>query len=94
KQAADKLAAAQARADKLTALGAVTVAAKAGDEGKLFGSVGTRDVAEAITAAGVEVAKAEVLMPNGAIRNVGDFELEVQLHSDVVAAIKISVVPE
>ena len=94
KQAADKLAAAQARADKLTALGAVTVSAKAGDEGKLFGSVGTRDVADAITAAGVEVAKAEVLMPNGAIRNVGDFELEVQLHSDVVAAIKISVVPE
>jgi len=94
KQAADKLAAAQARADKLTALGAVTVSAKAGDEGKLFGSVGTRDVAEAITAAGVEVAKAEVLMPNGAIRNVGDFELEVQLHSDVVAVIKISVVPE
>ncbi|MEZ5506774.1 MAG: 50S ribosomal protein L9 [Gammaproteobacteria bacterium] len=94
KQAADKLAAAQARADKLTALGAVTVSAKAGDEGKLFGSVGTRDVADAITAAGVEVAKAEVLMPNGAIRNVGDFELEVQLHSDVVAVIKISVVPE
>ena len=94
KQAADKLAAAQARADKLTALGAVTVSAKAGDEGKLFGSVGTRDGADAITAAGVEVAKAEVLMPNGAIRNVGDFELEVQLHSDVVAVIKISVVPE
>lgn len=94
KQAADKLAAAQARADKLAALGVVTVSAKAGDEGKLFGSVGTRDVAEAITAAGVEIAKSEVLMPNGAIRNVGDFELEIQLHSDVVAVVKISVVPE
>lgn len=94
KQANEKLAAAQARADKLTALGSVTIPAKAGDEGKLFGSVGTRDVADAITAAGVEVSKAEVLMPNGAIRNIGDFELDVQLHSDVVATVKVSVVPE
>ena len=94
KQANDKLAAAQARADKLAELASVTLPAKAGDEGKLFGSVGTRDIAEAITAAGVAVAKAEVLMPNGAIRAVGDFEIDVQLHSDVVATIKISVVPE
>ena len=94
KQANDKLAAAQARADKLTEIGSVTIPAKAGDEGKLFGSVGTRDIAEAITAAGVAVAKAEVLMPNGAIRNTGDFELTVQLHSDVAATIKVSVVPE
>lgn len=94
KQANDKLAAAQARADKLTEIGSVTIPAKAGDEGKLFGSVGTRDIADAITAAGVEVAKAEVLMPNGAIRNIGDFELTVQLHSDVAGTIKVSVVPE
>jgi large subunit ribosomal protein L9 len=94
KQANDKLAAAQARADKLTEIGSVTIPAKAGDEGKLFGSVGTRDIADAITAAGVAVAKAEVLMPNGAIRNTGDFELTVQLHSDVAATIKVSVVPE
>lgn len=94
KQANDKLAAAQARADKLAELASVTLPAKAGDEGKLFGSVGTRDIADAITAAGVAVAKAEVLMPNGAIRAVGDFEIDVQLHSDVVATIKISVVPE
>ena len=94
KQANEKLAAAQARADKLAAIGAVTIPAKAGDEGKLFGSVGTRDVAEAITAAGVEVGKADVLMPDGAIRNVGDVELSIQLHSDVVVAIRVSVVPE
>lgn len=94
KQANEKLGAAQARADKLTEIGSVTISAKAGDEGKLFGSVGTRDIAEAITAAGVAVAKAEVLMPNGAIRNIGDFELTVQLHSDVAATIKVSVVPE
>lgn len=94
KQANDKLAAAQARADKLTELGSVTIPAKAGDEGKLFGSVGTRDVADAITAAGLEVSKAEVLMPNGPIRTTGDFELSVQLHSDLVATVKVSVVPE
>lgn len=94
KQANDKLAAAQARADKLAALGSVTIPAKSGDEGKLFGSVGTRDVAEAITAAGLEVSKAEVLMPTGPIRTTGDFELSVQLHSDVVATVNISVVPE
>jgi len=94
KQANEKLGAAQARADKLTEMGTVTIAAKSGDEGKLFGSVGTRDIADAITAAGLEVSKAEVLMPNGAIRNTGDFEIDVQLHSDVVATIKVSVVPE
>ena len=94
KQASDKLAASQARADKLAELGSVTIPAKCGDEGKLFGSVGTRDIAEAITAAGVSVSKAEVLMPNGAIRNTGDFELEVQLHSDIVGSIKVSVVPD
>ncbi|MFZ5602015.1 MAG: 50S ribosomal protein L9 [Pseudomonadota bacterium] len=94
KQANEKLAAAQARAEKLIAIAAVTVSAKAGDEGKLFGSVGTRDIADAVTAAGLEVAKAEVLMPNGLIRAVGDYEITLQLHSDVAATIKVSVVPE
>ncbi|RLT92206.1 50S ribosomal protein L9 [Ketobacter sp.] len=94
KAAADKLSAAQARADKLVELGAVTVSAKSGDEGKLFGSVGTRDIADAITAAGIEVTKAEVLMPNGAIRSTGDYEIDLQVHSDVTATIKVSVVPE
>jgi large subunit ribosomal protein L9 len=70
------------------------VPAKAGDEGKLFGSVGTRDIADAVTAAGLEVTKAEVLLPNGLIRVVGDYEVSLQLHSDVVATIKVSVVPE
>ena len=92
--AADQQAAAQARADKITELGSVTIPAKSGDEGKLFGSVGTRDIADALTAAGVETVKAEVLMPNGAIRNTGDFELDIQVHSDVTATIKVSVVPE
>lgn len=94
KQANENLAAAQVRAEKLAEIAAVTVPAKAGDEGKLFGSVGTRDIADAITAAGLQVSKAEVLMPNGLIRNVGDFEVTLQLHSDVAATIKVSVVPE
>lgn len=94
RQAASEVDAANQRAAKLTELAAVTVTAKAGDEGKLFGSVGTRDIATAITDAGVEVKKAEVLMPNGPIRHTGDFVIEIQLHSDVRGEIKVSVVPE
>lgn len=94
RQAASEVDAANQRAAKLTELASVTVTAKAGDEGKLFGSVGTRDIATAITDAGVEVKKAEVLMPNGPIRHTGDFVIEIQLHSDVRGEIKVSVVPE
>lgn len=80
---AEQLAAAEARAEKVNALEAVVIASKAGDEGKLFGSIGTRDIAEAITAAGVEVAKSEVRLPEGALRTTGEFEISVQLHSEV-----------
>ncbi len=90
---ADQLAAAQARAEKVNALESVTIASKAGDEGKLFGSIGTRDIADAITAAGVEVKKSEVLMPNGTLRDVGEFEIELHLHADVFANITVKVVP-
>ena len=89
-KAAEKLAAAQVRAEKLNGL-TVSITSKAGDEGKLYGSIGTRDIAEAITAAGVEVAKNEVSLPEGAIRNVGDFEIALQLHPDVSSSITISV---
>jgi large subunit ribosomal protein L9 len=92
KAAADHLAAAQARAAKLAALGEITIAANAGEEGKLFGSVGTADIADAITAAGVEVAKAEVKMPQGALRHIGEFSIDVALHSDVTQAITVKVV--
>jgi large subunit ribosomal protein L9 len=93
-QAAEQLAAAQARGEKLSGA-VVSLAAKAGDEGKLFGSVGTRDIAEAITAqAGVEVEKAEVKLPTGALRTTGEFEIDVQLHSDVTVSIKLAIVPE
>lgn len=91
--AAAKLADAQARAAKLAEL-VITIAANAGDEGKLFGSIGTRDVAEAITKAGLAVEKAEVRMPAGAIRETGEFEVSIQLHSDVMQAVKLVVIPE
>ncbi|MBB1269713.1 50S ribosomal protein L9 [Shewanella sp. SR44-3] len=93
KLAAD-LATATARAEKLTALEAVVIASKAGDEGKLFGSIGNRDIADAVTAAGVELAKSEVRLPLGALRTTGDFEVEVQVHTEVKALVKVSVVAE
>lgn len=89
---AEELAAAQARAEKLNALEPVVITAKAGDEGKLFGSIGTRDIAAAVTAAGVEIAKSEVLLPNGTLREVGEYEIELQLHADVFAKIQLHVV--
>jgi len=93
KAAADKLSAAQSRADQLNDK-EVTIVSKAGDEGKLFGSIGVRDIADTITAAGVEVSKSEVRLPEGAIRSVGDFDVSVQVHSDVIAIVKLSVVAE
>ena len=90
---AERLAAAQARAETLNGKD-VTIVAKAGDEGKLFGSVGTRDIAEAVSALGTEVSKAEVKLPEGALRTTGEFEIDLQLHSDVFASIKVIVVAE
>jgi large subunit ribosomal protein L9 len=91
---ADQLAAAEARAAALTALAVVTIAAPAGDEGKLFGSVGTRDIADAITAAGFATTKAEVKLPNGTLRDTGEYTVDLQLHSDVTASIKIVIIQE
>lgn len=91
---AEQLAAAEARAAKVAELAEVTIAAPAGDEGKLFGSIGTRDIAEAITAAGVEVSKAEVKLPTGTLRETGEFEIDLQLHSDVMTSIKLNIVQE
>ena len=88
------LAAAEARAAKVVELAEVTIASKAGDEGKLFGSIGTRDIADAITEAGVEVAKSEVRLPLGAIRETGEFEIAIHLHNDVDTSINIVVIAE
>lgn len=93
RRAAETLAAAQARAQQLTGL-AVTIPAKAGDEGRLFGSVGTGDVADAVTAAGVPVDRHEVRMPEGPLRACGEYEVELHLHTDVDASVQVHVVPE
>jgi len=93
KEAADKLASATARGEALEGL-AITIAANAGDEGKLFGSIGSKDIADAITAAGTEVEKSEVRLPNGVIRTTGQFEVDVQLHAEVTATITLTVEAE
>ena len=91
--AAEKLATAQARAEKLAEL-EITIARKASDEGKLFGSVSNIDIADAVTEAGVEISKQEVRMPLGAIRTTGEYEVGVHLHSDVNAALNVTVAAE
>ncbi len=93
KVAADKLAAAQKRADVLAKI-EVVIAHKAGDEGKLFGSVGTVDIAKAMTDAGSVVDKNEVRLPEGIIRQVGEYAIDVNLHADVTVAVNVSVVAE
>jgi large subunit ribosomal protein L9 len=94
KAANEKLAEAQAKAEKLQDI-VVTIAASAGEGGKLFGSIGTRDLAEAITAqAKVEVNKQEVRLPQGALRQVGEYEISIGLHTDVAFNVKVVVVAE
>jgi len=88
------LATAEARAVKLVELAEITIASKAGDEGKLFGSIGTRDIADAITEAGVEITKAEVRLPLGAIRETGEFEIAIHLHTDVDTSINVIVIAQ
>jgi large subunit ribosomal protein L9 len=92
--AADTTAAAEARAAAINELGLISIPANAGEEGKLFGSVGTRDIAEAVTAAGCDVDKSEVRLPEGALRELGEFEIAVQLHGDVSASVAVAVIPE
>ena len=86
------LAAAEQRAAAIEALVSVSIEATAGEEGKLFGSVGTRDISEAITAAGVEIDKSEVRLPEGVIRELGEYEVMLQLHGNVAASIAVAVV--
>jgi large subunit ribosomal protein L9 len=92
--AAETLAAAQARAETINSLGLISIAANAGEEGKLFGSIGTRDIADAVTAAGAEIDKSEVRLPEGALRELGEYEIAIQVHGDVTAMVAVAVVPE
>jgi len=91
KLAAEALAAAQKRREQIEML-AINITAKSGAEGKLFGSVGNTDIAEAITEAGVEVEKREVRLPEGPIRQAGEYEITLHLHTDVNAVAKVNII--
>lgn len=93
KAAAENLAAAQARADKLAGVAQVVIKANAGDEGKLFGSVGVSEIVRALADAGIEVERREVSMPEQ-IRTLGEFDINVHFHTDVVQPIKVVVEAE
>ena len=92
--AANKMEKAQIRATKLVEIASVAIVANASDEGKLFGSVGTREIEEAVNNAGGEISKSEINMPEGAIRNIGEFAVEIQLHTDVTQTITVVVEAE
>ncbi len=93
KAAADTLAAAEARREQLADM-TVTIKAKAGEEGKLFGSVGTSDIADAVTAAGVAIERHEVRLPEGAFRQLGEYSVNIHLHSDVNTDITLQIEAE
>ncbi len=93
KAAAEKLSAAQAQGDKLSGM-TVTIAQKAGVDGRLFGSVTNFDIAEALTKQGFAVEKSQVRLPTGPLKTTGEFPVAVALHTDVVSEITIAVVGE
>jgi large subunit ribosomal protein L9 len=89
----EKLGEAQSRAEGLADT-VVTIMVKSGEEGRLYGSVGTQDIADALVRDGKAVERSEVRMPEGAIRSLGEYEIAVQLHSDVTVQIQVAVVEE
>jgi large subunit ribosomal protein L9 len=91
--AAESLKQAEERKARISQL-KIVIASKSGDEGKLFGSIGTRDIAEAVTKAGEKLEKKEVLMPEGALRHIGEYEISLQVHSEVQFTLPIVVVAE
>lgn len=85
---------AEEKAAEVMALGRVIITSKVGNEGKLFGSIGTRDIADAIKALNIDVSKSQVRLPHGVLRTVGEHEISLQFHSDVFAKIVIEIVAE
>ena len=90
---AERLKAAEAKAEKLKEI-SLEIKAKAGDEGKLFGSIGTRDLANLLNEKGVEVEKQQLRMPHGIIRELGEYEFSIHLYSDIEITLKVAVVAE
>jgi large subunit ribosomal protein L9 len=91
KLADERLATATTRGTKISAL-EVTITAKAGDEGKLFGSITVRDIVDAVLAKGVDIEKSEVRMPGGPIRDLGEHDVDVHLHTEVNVILKVGVI--
>ena len=85
---------AEQRQQKLSALTGVVISMKAGEGGKLFGSVGVRDITEALNKAGAEVEKREVRLPEGTLRMVGEYDISIELDSDITAIVKLKIVGE
>ena len=94
KAAAEALQAAEARKAQIEALGAIQVTARVGSEGKLFGSVGVADVCDAIAALDVIVEKSEIRMPEGALRQVGEHQVDIHLYTDVDTQVTINIIGE
>lgn len=90
---AEELAAANKRAEALTDVN-VIMRAKSGEDGKLFGSIGTRDIADALTKSGLEVDRSEVKLPEGTLRQIGEYNVDIQLHHDVFANILVTILSE
>ena len=90
---AETLSVAEALKVKLDVM-TISITSKSGSEGKLFGSVGNADIAEAIVAAGVDIEKKVVRLPTGPIRSAGEYEIDLHLHSDVNAQIKLTIIGE
>ena len=90
---AEELLAANARAEALADVN-VIMRAKSGDEGKLFGSIGARDIADALTKSGLEVDRSEVKMPEGAFRQIGEYKVTIQLHHDISTDILVTILSE
>jgi large subunit ribosomal protein L9 len=93
KAATEKLSAAQKLGNELSKL-QIVITHKAGDEGRLFGSVGTHNIADAITAAGIAVEKQQIRLPHGAIRHIGEYPIDINLHSDVIVTLTIKITAE
>ena len=94
KLAAERHQKALERQEKFNSMGVITISAKAGEEGKLFGSIGLRDIVDAIEKAGVTVEKREVNLSAGTLRMVGEYEVMIELDSDITAIVKVNITPE
>lgn len=93
KMSADKLQAAQARAKEIEGQ-AIEIASRASDEGKLFGSVGVFEIADAFTEKGLDINKSEVRLPEGPLKELGEHEVEIAIHSEVIFNVTVNIIAE